>query len=513
MKQIKVYEDFLGSNPEKRLISFSEFIYESRQTEDRARAILSEFTNKEDLILKFRQGDVSNNRINIPLMAHLYYLQESPDTEEIIDLVNEYEDLVVKKRIERAQLTRDGLKIGQKTFTNYLEFKDHIHDWAGASEEVLELGQEELDNFRSTISPLWSGNNIDIHQGDSVGKCITYTKGGLIGGKYYNFCIGDRGERNRYRWYRNMHSSTFYFIVDKNKFGIDDSGGFDDSDPLHLVVLDIKDRSASLTDATNKTKNYEDTNDYIEYLRGMGVPVDEIFKIKPKTEQERYEYKIANTYNRDLDWFKNLDNPKNPNWKKPKLEPGDSQANYYKSIYAKGRSGLSDTQFDWLIKYKYKSLLHDYVSTGNTIPVEQIIKLSKELRETYIRNRFISVMEKLKNRVVKNAGLLDYEFELLSQEKKNQYLAQVVETGSWIRDEEFEQLTQEQKEIYLKKKLADDDSYRYSNSIFGRKEFEYLTPDQRFEFAKKRKNITSYQFELLTPEQQKIFKKNGGKIN
>ena len=121
-------------------------------------------------------------------------------------------------------------------------------------------------------------------------------------------------------------------------------------------------------------------------------------------------------------------------------------------------------------------------------------------------------MEKLKNRE-KMAGLLDYEFKLLSQEKKNQYLAQVVETGSWIRDEEFEQLTQEQKEIYLKKKLADDDSYRYSNSIFGRKEFEYLTPDQRFEFAKKRKNITSYQFELLTPEQQKIFKKNGGKIN
>ena len=45
---------------------------------------------------------------------------------------------------------------------------------------------------------------------------------------------------------------------------------------------------------------------------------------------EIYEDNLLGRKNDDLNWFINLDNPIRPDYRKPKLEPGDPETNYYK---------------------------------------------------------------------------------------------------------------------------------------------------------------------------------------
>jgi len=498
MKQIKVYEDFLVSNPEKRLISFSEFIYESRQTEDRARAILKELPNRENLISEFRQGDKSNNGKNIPLMAYLCQIQATKNTEQIIELVNQYNELLCKNQIPSAQITKEGIKIGEQVFNDYLKFREHILRFQEARSKDLKMGQ----NLEPVAKPIWSGNNIDIYEGDNKSKCIAYTQGGLVPGKSYEFCIGKLGYMNTYKAYRDRSVSTFYFIVDKNKLKMNDKGELDDSDPLHMVVFDMTKSEPELTDASNHTGRIAqygmDTQKYIEYLGSKGVPVDELLVNRPKTEQEIYEDELLGERNPDLEWFINLDKPENPNWREPKLEQGDPKKSYYKFCYIGRNYILSSEQFDYLMKYKFDWLLKKYVDTGVQLPKYQVNNLTKELKNTYIRKRLIAVKQ------IEYGPLKDYEFGLLTQKERGQYAIKRYERKYCIPDEQFQSLTPEQQnevrsrvfEIAMKN-LKND--HGISDCLS-----EILTQEQIRIYARKRWedywSISDYQFELITKE-------------
>ena len=500
MKQIKVYEDFLVSNPEKRLISFGDFIYESKQTEDRARAILKELPNRENLISEFRQGDKSNNGKNIPLMAYLYTIQVDKNTEQIIELVNQYNELLCKNQIPSAEITKWGIKIGEQVFNDYLEFREHIYNSTQARTKDLKIGQ----NLEPKAKPIWSGNGIDIYEGNNKSKCIIYTQGGLVTGKSYEFCIGKLGYMNTYKAYRDNSVSTFYFIVDKNKLKMNDKGELDDSDPLHMVVFNMTKSEPELTDASNHTGRIAqygiDHQKYIEYLKTKGVPVDELLVNRPKTDQEKYEDELLGERNPDLEWFINLDKPENPNWRKPKLEQGDPEKSYYKFCYIGRNHILSSEQFNYLVKYKFDWLLKKYVDTGVLLPVYQVDNLTKELKDTYIRKRLIAVEQ------IEYGPLKDYEFKLLTQKERGQYAIKRYERKYCIPDEQFQSLTPEQQnevrsrvfEIAMKN-LKND--HGISDCLS-----EILTQEQIRIYARKRWedywSISDYQFELITKEER-----------
>jgi hypothetical protein len=333
-------------------------IIESRQSEEVAVNFLrkNNIDDAENIVKEFASSDKSENQKNIPIMAYLYVLEikksGSPNIEQIIGIVNEYNDLLIKKRIEPIQVTKNGLKIGENIFNDYLKFTEHIHGLSASKTGEYKISQEKLNEFKAEKKPLWSGNGIDIYEGNSIGKCIAYSQGALTG-KQYSFCIGKPGPQNMYKSYRDSQVSTFYFIIDKNRFKIDENNNVDLSDPLHIVVFDRTNRGVLLTDANNKTGNIaeygEDANKYIDYLKQKGVPVDELLVNKPKTEQEIYEDNLLGRKNDDLNWFINLDNPIRPDYKKPKLEPGDPETNYYKWAYIGRGHTLSNEQFDFLM--------------------------------------------------------------------------------------------------------------------------------------------------------------------
>jgi hypothetical protein len=255
---------------------------------------------------------------------------------------------------------------------------------------------------------MWSGNDIDIYDGNSVGKCIEYTQGGLTD-KNYGFCIGQPGNR-MYKSYRDSKVSSFYFIVDRNRKNEDNSINLDD--PLHIVVFDNTNKGIELTDANNTTGRIseygQDVNGYINYLKSKSVPVESLVN-RPKTEQEIYEDDLLGAQNTDLSWFMNLDNPKNQNYKKPVLEVGQNELNYYKSAYIGRGHLLSDEQFDFLIDSKNEDLLSQYVNTGIKLPEYQIKKLSNQDRKSYFRRRTRQRIDA-------------YEFNLMSKDEKESFI-------------------------------------------------------------------------------------------
>jgi len=343
----------------REIMGLKPIIIESRQSEEFSLNFLkkSGIERAEDIVKEFVSGDQSTNQKNIPIMSYLYVLENrksgSPNIRQIINIVNEYNKLLNNKKISPIEITKNGLVIGEKTFDDYLKFAEHIHALSSTMTSEYKLSSEEISSFIPEKKPMWSGNNIDIYNGNNVGKCIAYSLGGLIPEKRYGFCIGQPGELNAYKSYRDNQVSTFYFIVDRNKFKTDENGQVNLDDPLHMVVFNMTTYGPELTDADNRTGNIaeygEDVEGYIEYLKSKGVPVDELLVNRPKTEQEIYEDNLLGKKNPDLSWFINLDNQNNPNYRKPELEPGETENNYYKYAYIGRGHTLSDDQFDFLM--------------------------------------------------------------------------------------------------------------------------------------------------------------------
>jgi hypothetical protein len=335
------------------LLNLYSLIVESKVSEERGLSILtkSNISNPESIIKEFAKGDESKNQKNIPIMAYLY-TTGNHNTNNIIDVVNEYNSLEEKKRIKPIQYTKNGLVLGDKTFTDFIRFSEYIHAETSKYQQNDSKGESFSQDFKPEIKPMWSGNNIELYDATSVGKCISYGSGDLTG-KSYSFCISQPDiSKNMYKSYRDTKESSFYFIVDRNKFKKNSDGTVNLDDPLHIVVFDNTNQGVELTDANNNTGSISeygsDVDSYISYLKSKGVPVEKMVN-KPKTEQEKYEDKLLGRKNEDLKWFANLDNPKNPNYKPPVLESGQTSQNYYKAAYIGRGYVLSNEQFDFLL--------------------------------------------------------------------------------------------------------------------------------------------------------------------
>jgi len=323
---------FIGGNSNTTKTTIGTTIVESRASEQQTMNILNKggVESPEDVLSSFKSGDKSENQKNLPIMGYLYALGGN-DIKNIVDIVNEYNELVKKNRVKPVQPTKKGLVIGDKVFNDFLKFSEYIHGETNKYTKGDTKGSSTSGDFKSEKKPLWSGNNIDIYEGDNVGKCINYT-GGALTGRAYSFCIGQPGN-TMYKSYRDSKTSTFYFIVDRNKFITNEDGSVNLDDPLHIVVFDVTNRGVELTDANNDTGTIaeygKDVDGYIDYLKSMGVPVDKMVN-KPKTDQERKEDELLGRPNNDLEWFMKLP-----------IE--------YKSAYIGRGHALTNDQFDYLI--------------------------------------------------------------------------------------------------------------------------------------------------------------------
>ena len=136
-----------------------------------------------------------------------------------------------------------------------------------------------------------------------------------------------------YKSYRDSKVSSFYFIVDRNRFKENKDGSPNLDDPLHIVVFDRTKNGIELTDADNDTGTISefgtDVDKYVNYLKSKGVPVDKLVN-RPKTDEEEREEELLGNRNKDLKWF--MDLPVN-----------------YKSAYIGRGHLLTDDQFDYLI--------------------------------------------------------------------------------------------------------------------------------------------------------------------
>lgn len=326
---------FLSESYRKRMLELAGVLSESKKSEEQGINILSKsnVNNAEDVISKFASGDKSNNQKNIPVMAFLY-VKGYTDVKNIIDVLNDYNDLEIKKRIKPIQLTKTAIRIGEKEYTDFIKFSEYIHGEKNKYAQGSSGESNVAQDFVSEKKPIWSGNGIDIYDGDNVGKCIAYTQGGLTG-RGYSFCIGQPGN-TMYKSYRDTKDSTFYFIVDRNHFKTNEDGSVNLDDPLHIVVFDVAKNGIELTDANNTTgtiaKYGEDVNAYVSYLKSKGVPVDKLVN-RPKTDQERKEDELLGRKNESLEWFMKLP-----------IE--------YKSAYIGRGHVLTNDQFDYLLGEK-----------------------------------------------------------------------------------------------------------------------------------------------------------------
>jgi hypothetical protein len=304
-------------------------LLESKASEVQGLNILkkSNIGDGENIVKQFAQGDKSQNQKNIPIMSFIYASGYN-DIKNILDIMNEYNSLEIKKRIKPIQLTKTAIIIGDKQFQDFIRLSEFIHS---ETNKYAEKGQGDnvANDFKSEKKALWSGNGIDIYEGDNVGKCISYTQGGLTG-KGYSFCIGQPGN-TMYKSYRDSKVSSFYFIVDRNHFKEEADGSVNLDDPLHIVVFDNTNNGIELTDANNTTGRIAEYNNntYVEYLKSKGVPVEKMIH-KPKTSQEDEEEKLLGQPNSNLEWFMKLP-----------IE--------YKSAYIGRGHRLTDDQFDYLI--------------------------------------------------------------------------------------------------------------------------------------------------------------------
>ncbi len=303
---------------------------ESKATEAQALSILNNKNddNPEETLNSLKQIDDSKNQVNLPAMS--FIIDKNVNTNDLKSVFNEYNQLKEKNRIKPIQVTKNGVIIGDKTFNDFLKFAEYIH---GETNKYVKPSNKSsvTNDFEAEDKPIWSGNNIDIYDGTDVGRCIKYSQGSLTG-KSYSFCIGQPGN-TMYQSYRDTKDSSFYFIIDRNKFVLDDKGNVDLSNPLHIVVFDNTKYGVELTDANNTTGTIDefgdDSDSYISYLESKGVPVDKLIN-KVKTSEEEKEQKLLGKRNADLEWFVNL--------------PYE-----YKSKYIGRGYPLTDAQFDYLI--------------------------------------------------------------------------------------------------------------------------------------------------------------------
>lgn len=350
-KLIYLTEHSLGKKDVSFLNEKAEAILESKKTEELAVKYLNNNGNNLDaknLVNQFKNFDTSKNQINLVPIAAAYLLHNNiRDLESVFRPAGE---MLNNGQIKPIEVSKDGFKLGDKTFPDWLKFSEYIHGLEKMGKGHKEREDKRIASAENDAEILTTGDGIKIYDGNDVGKCIKMTRGGLTG-KAYSFCIGQPAN-SMWQSYRDSKTSTFYYIVDENRTM---------DDPLHIVVFDNTKYGIELTDANNTTGSISeygsDVNGYIDYLKSKNVNVDELTN-KPKTPEEEAEQERLGSENQDLDWFKNLSY--------------EEQSKYI------GRGHLlSDEQFKYLWQFRNPikkggyNLLNQYVSTGQAIPENQ----------------------------------------------------------------------------------------------------------------------------------------------
>jgi hypothetical protein len=461
-------------------------LLESKQTESQGLSILNKSNIKDanSVIKDFAEKDNSTNQKNIPLMA-FFYSKGNANTELIISVANEYWELEKLRKLPGYRLEKGNILIGNKSFSDFIKFSEYIH--AETNKNIVRQSFSVSKDFKTNVKPMWSGNGIDIYEGDSVEKCINYTQGGLTG-KSYSFCIGQPGPQNMYISYRDLMNTTFYFIIDRNRFKKNEDGTLDLSDPLHIVVFsdsgfeDIRD--IELTDANNTTGIISefgiDVDKYIKYLKSKDVPVEKLTN-KPLTEKEEEEEKLVGKENKDLNWFKEL-----------------SYENKFNYI---GRGHLlTDDQFDFLYDEGDDFLISKYVDRDLSIPEYQLNKLTKGQKNSYFRKRMIS-----------NNFLEYYEIKLLTDDQLKIYADKIFERynkpGTFIPGKFLEHMIDPQIPNKLREYLIDKSLNTKKRGII-KKLYFYASYDQKKRYIEQiMKEELRFEEELykITPDELKKF--------
>lgn len=339
----------------KEEIVNNQLLNESRQTEEIALKILKakNVENPQDAISNYKKEDTSKNQILIPVMAYFHGEQFGKVFENLTKLIEK--NHVKPPTIGKEGIIVDGNKFKSDEFLKFQEYIDGVFGKKVGMETKFTKGEVGM----TTDKPIFDANGITIYDANNRDKCIIYSQGGVTG-KKYSFCIGEWVvSQNMWQSYRDLQSSTYYFVVDKNR-------DFE-SDPLHIVVVDATENGLELTDATNYTGNIaeygKDPEKYLEYLKSKGVNTDKIFVNKEKTPQEKEEERILKPKNSSLEWFKNLSYD-------------------YKSKYIGRGHSLTNDQFEllWLDRNSkgFEQLILQYLNTGIPLNDYQFNKIAQE---------------------------------------------------------------------------------------------------------------------------------------
>jgi hypothetical protein len=391
------------------------------------------------------------------------------------DYINKFKSLVDRNKLvfkgqkPDGHVDKDGVFIGMPAQQGK---EQKVDDWLKFTEMV--------DGIYNSMRPSKSGANdaqpidadpvfsipgkIDIYEANSQEACIKY-------GQEYGFCISHRTpEKNAWQSYRDTASSTFYFVMDRT---------LDKSNPLHMVVVNVKSHGIELTDASNRTGNIaqfgKGGDAYMKHLIGRGVPTERIFKNIPKTEEEEEEQRKLGNSVVTLEWFTSLSYDE-------------------KSKYIGRGHQLTNDQFNLLWENKSLDLLGKYVGMGRRLLSKDVVKYpliftndrpdfqlvttlsNKKLKETYLRARALY------------AGQGDQEGigELVPQEVKEMSAAQIKQAKQNIKDRSPHPAPREDSEFRSNNDLmltADDDTDQ-ALKLALKAGFEDLAKDfLRYEFT------------------------------
>ena len=300
------------------------------------------------------------------LLLAAYYYSKNKNLEEIKTEMTAYIGYVVSNKMEL--ITVDLLsKKPVSPWDSYVHWTQIIHGKQGQDAFQQKANFEPSENdFENEVPFLISRDGkIKVYKGNSPQQCI-------ILGKGESFCVSKPGNTN-WQGYRDNNISTFYFVYDSTR-----------NDRLSIVVIDKQASETVLTDKVNDTgttldpytgEETEDSKSYMRYLKGKGINISKIVNI-PKSAEEIEEHQKLGAKNADLDWFASLS-----------FED--------KSKYIGRGHKLSDAQFDYLLQYKFDSLLIQYVRTGLSLTDYQIDKIAtiRDLRDKYAYNRLLRVDE------------------------------------------------------------------------------------------------------------------------
>jgi hypothetical protein len=139
-----------------------------------------------------------------------------------------------------------------------------------------------------------------------------------------------------------------------------------------------------------------------------------------------------------------------------------------------------------------KDLIKQYVDTGLQLPEYQISKLSNNFKGTYFRKRFIAVKQ--------GSRLSDYEYILLPDKLKLEYIKMKISNGRALSDQEYSDAPDDLKQEYIKMKIS-------NGRALSDQEYSDAPDDLKQEYISKLnpywEKLTKKQFEE-TPDELKI---------